>query len=133
VRYVWANCNNPNSCPWYGEVTTYVNVPDQATDFVVVIPTAQVKWIIKPETNISLNGVWVGVAFYQGLTRNLLAGCYTASYRNGYSAPIPAWPVIPGVPDPVLKGFDRFCVGSSGTYPTGLPKVTITVPNSLWP
>ena len=33
ARYVWATCNNPALCPHYGEVTHYVNVPNQAAIF----------------------------------------------------------------------------------------------------
>ena len=122
VSYVWANCNNPNSCPHYGEVTHYVLVPDQAVTYYVRIPTARVTWHTKYGVNISLDDVWLGVALGGGtLTKNVMSGCYTASYFKGYSVPIPPWPTMPpfpGDPDDALKGFDGFCVGSSDTYPT---------------
>jgi hypothetical protein len=149
VRFVWAKCNNPNTCAHFGEVTQYVNVPDTpGAEFVVQIPTVRVRWYTKYGVNISLNGgftadaLWLGVALGGGTyTGNVMAGCYTASYHMGYSQPIPAWPSIPGVPDDTLKGFDRFCVGSFGTYPTPTgdsdtdtnpPHVRITIPN-YWP
>ena len=129
VRFVWAKCNNPNSCAHFGEVTQYVNVPDTpGVDFVVQIPTVRVRWYTKYGVNISLNGGFtadaqvLGVALGGGiLTTNVMAGCYTASYKMGYSQPIPPWPTIGAVPDESLKGFDRFCVGSFGTYPAPTP------------
>lgn len=42
--YVWATCNNPDSCSHYGEVTHYVNVPDQLARFDVRIPTIRTRW-----------------------------------------------------------------------------------------
>jgi len=32
VDYVWATCTDPDTpCPRYGQVTRYINVPDQTT------------------------------------------------------------------------------------------------------
>jgi hypothetical protein len=134
AEYVWATCNNPASCPsWYGVTTHYVLVPAQLTTFIVRIPTAKVKWNTKYGVNISLNAQWLGVALGGGtLTKNVMAGCYTASYKMGYSQPIPPWPVTPGVPDGSLKGFDGVCIGAHTTYPVpptaADPHVVITLP-----
>ena len=143
VTYVWANCNNPKKCPNYGEVTRYINVPDQANTYYVRIPTLRVRWYTEYGINISLDGIWLGVALGGGtLTKNVMSGCYTASYKIGYSQPIPPWPTtIPGVPDGSLKGFERYCFGSDDTYPdpvpdngsdTNPPHVRIHLPD-YWP
>lgn len=151
VDYVWANCNNPEACTTgiYGKVTQFILVPSQTSTFYVRIPTLRVRWYTKYGVNVSLNGgwtadaVWAGVALGGGiLTRNVMAGCYTMSYKIGYSQPIPAWPSpLPGTPDSSLKGFDRVCFGGHNTYPppvadgtgdTNPPHVRITVPN-YWP
>ena len=137
--YVWATCNNPDSCSHYGEVTHYVNVPDQLARFDVRIPTIRTRSYGQYGDNISLNGLWRGVALGGTLSTNVMSGCYTASYMNGYSQPIPASPTLPGVPNASLFGFDRICFGSSDTYPapyadsladTNPPHVRITLPDT---
>lgn len=142
VTYVWASCNNPDKCPNYGEETRYINVPDQPGTYYVRIPTVRVRWYTEYGVNVSLNDVWRGVALGGGtLSTNVMGGCYTASYKKGYSQPIPSWPApLPGVPDETLKGFDRLCFGSNDTYPvpvpagsdTNPPHVRIQVPD-YWP
>jgi hypothetical protein len=122
ATYVWATCNNPASCPHYGEVTHYVNVPEQTDRFDVRIPTIRTRWYGAYGDNVSLNGLSRGVALGGGtLSTNVMSGCYTASYKNGYSTYIPPWPTLPGVPDASLFGFKRVCFGSSDTYPTPAP------------
>ncbi len=152
VDYVWAGCNNPDACvnKIYGKETHFVLVPNQTQTFYVRIPTLRVRWYTKYGVNVSLNGgytsdaVWAGVALGGGiLTRNVMAGCYTMSYKMGYSQPIPSWPSpLPGTPDPSLKGFDRVCFGDHKTYPTPTPDgagdnnpphVRITVPDYWQP
>ena len=116
---------SPDSAQIYGEVTHYVNVPDQMVVFAVRIPTVRTRWYGRYGDNVSLNGLWRGVALGGGtLSTNVMSGCYTASYKNGYSQPIPAWPTLPGVPDASLFGFDRICFGSSDTYPVPMRMVS---------
>jgi hypothetical protein len=138
VKYVWANCNNPNLCPHYGEVTHYVLVPDQVPTFYVRIPTVRARWATENTVGVSLNGVFRAWALSAGLaTTNIMSGCYTASYYKPFPGPAPDWPaVLPGTPDSSLKGFDRICVGAADTYPVPAtstdPHVTFTVPD-YWP
>jgi hypothetical protein len=142
VTYVWATCNNPDSCAHFGEVIHYVLVPDQATTFYVRIPTVRVRWYTEYGVGISLNGQWRVWALGGGTgTTNVMSGCYTASYYKPYPGPAPAWPAIGAVPDPSLKGFDGVCVGSNDTYPepepdngtdTTPPHVRFTIPD-YWP
>jgi hypothetical protein len=142
ARYVWASCNNPDSCPHYGEVTHYVNVPNQEARFDVRIPTVGVRWYTEYGVGISLNGQWRVWALGGGTgTTNVMSGCYTASYYKPYPGPAPAWPVNTQIPDVSLHGFDRVCFGSSDTYPTPTPDdgsdtnpphVRITIPD-YWP
>jgi hypothetical protein len=125
VTYVWAACNNPDSCPILGRATHFVNVPEQIGEFVVRIPTVRVRWYNLPDgTRVNINGakVYQALATVNKLSINMLAGCYTSSYfkRTSSEQPLdgPAWPpLLPNNPDPLLQGFDRFCVGSDNTYP----------------
>lgn len=119
ARYVWATCNNPEAagCRRYGEVTHYVNVPDQIDRFDVRIPTVKTRWHGVMYDNVMLNGIDAGTAQGGGvLLKNVMSGCYTASYKYGWPTPSTAWPTLPGSPDPSLWGFDRLCFGSSDTY-----------------
>jgi len=125
VEYVWASCNNPDSCLHYGRLTSYLMIPDQPTTFIVRIPTVRVRFVTKYGVNVSFNDLWKGVALGGGtLTTNVMAGCYTVSYKMGYSLPIPPWPTMPpypGIPDSSLKGFYQLCFGSSDKYPVPVP------------
>ena len=143
VTYVWANCNNPGSCPHYGEVTDYVLVPDQLEIYYVRIPTVRVRWYTEYGVGISLNGVNRVWALGGGKgTTNVMSGCYTASYYKPYPGPVPNWPdPLPDVPNEQLYGFDRICFGSSDKYPnpipdsgtdTNAPHLRITIPD-YWP
>jgi hypothetical protein len=135
ATYVWATCNNPASCPHYGEVTHYVNIPDQDTPtYAVRIPTAKVQFNASYGTGIGLNQVFRGWALGGGkYVANHMSGCYTTDYR-GYYPNYPAWPTLPAAPeaiDPGFQGFSQVCIGSSDTYPapsgTG-PHVVIPYP-----
>ena len=131
VDYVWATCNTGLSCPSsattgvFGQVTHYVLVPDQVETYYVRIPTVRVRWYEPPTVRVSLNGVVAGFVFHtvNKFSRNILSGCYTASYYKppSGSVVVPPWPAIPGVPDGALYGFDGVCVGSGDTYPTPVP------------
>ena len=148
VDYVWANCNNPDSCPHYGEVTRYINVPEQAATYVVRIPTARVRWYTpggyqRNGTSVSLNSVHRVYSLYAAGTTNVMSGCYTVSYFSPYATPIPDWPdTLPDIPDEDLKGFERYCFGSQDTYPAPVPDdgndanpphVRINVSADYWP
>lgn len=144
ARYVFAACNNPVACPdkIYGQVTHYVNVPNQTNQFVVRIPTVRVRWYTEYGVGITLNDEWRVWALGGGTgTTNLMSGCYTASYYKPYPGPAPAWPPTTQIPDLNLHGFDQVCFGSSDTYPTPTadsgsdtnpPHVRITIPD-YWP
>ena len=78
-----------------GEVTHYVNVPNQAAIYYVRIPTVWVRRYTEYGVGISLDGQWRVWALGGGTgTTNVMSGCYTASYYKPYPGPAPAWPPL---------------------------------------
>jgi hypothetical protein len=137
ARFVWATCNNPDSCPHYGEVTQIVDIPDQTGTYAVRIPTVRVQFDAPYGTGIGLNQQRRGWALGGNkYVANHMSGCYTTDYHEFYSETYPAWPSLPAAPDAIdttppsnFVGFGRLCIGSSDTYSAA----TSTAPHVVIP